>query len=211
MDGLLGLAISVAGAVVCRMVAVHHMGDRRPAPPRPRVIDSLGAAEEGELVKLTGQVHCMGEMLTAPLSGRPCIAYVAAAQAWRCKGVRHPIANAREMRIAPLLLVFGDGEVILHGDCIVDLRATAVSPRLADREVAFLERRKLESYLPSTTFAEAILRDGDRVSVSGVLLTDRGGERGYRDAPSHMRLVSRPGTPLTIGARSPLAMRRARR
>lgn len=182
-----------------RLVAGHHTGDRRSEPPpRPLVLESLAAPPEDAFVKLTGQVHSLGDTLTAPLSGRRCVAYVAEAQAWRCKGVRHPTANAREMKLAPLLLVSRGGELMLGGECVVAQRATNLSPRHPDRELAFLERRKLEGYLTSTTFAEAIIRDGDRISVTGVLLRDRGGESTYRDAPSQTRLVGRPDRPLTI-------------
>ena len=199
MDGWVSLAISVAGAAVVRLVAGHHTGDRRAEPPpRPLVLESLIAPQEDTFVKLTGQVHSLGDALTAPLSGRRCVAYVAEAQAWRCKGVRHPTANAREMKTAPLLLVSRGGELTISGECVVALRATSLSPREPERELAFLEKRKLDGYLASTTFAEAILRDGDRISVTGVLLRDRGGESTYRDAPSQTRLVSRPDRPLTI-------------
>jgi hypothetical protein len=124
---------------------------------------------------------------------------VAVAQAWRARGVRQLTASVREMKIAPLLLAFPDGEVVISGECLVELRAAKLSPRAPDREAEFLASRRRDGYLPSTKFAEAILRDGDRIWASGVLLRDRGGERGYRDAPSHMRLVSRPGCPLIIG------------
>jgi hypothetical protein len=163
------------------------------------VHDVLATAQEGEFVKLTGRIQYASESLVAPLSGRACVAYIAIAQAWRARRVPHPTANAREMKIAPLVVALADGQVAIHGDCAVELRTAAVSPRMPDREHAFLASRKLEGHLPATKFAEAVVRAGDRIWVTGVLRRDRGGETGYRDVPARMRLVGMPGRPLAIG------------
>lgn len=170
-----------------------------PPPPSPAEHEMLGTVQEGEFVKLTGQIQHAADSLTAPLSGRTCVAYIAIAQAWRARRVPHPTANAREMKIAPLVLVLRDGEVMIEGECVVELRTAAVSPRAPERELAFLATRKLASYLPSTRFAEAVVHAGDRIWVSGVLLRNHAGEHGYRDLPQRMRLVGMPGRPLTIG------------
>src|SRR5512140_3391221 len=53
--------------------------------------------------------------------------------------------------------------------------------------------------LSSSQIAEAVLRVGDRVWITGVLVYARGGEHGYRDRLFTMRLVGQPGQRLTIG------------
>ena len=181
---------------------------RPPRPLRPTVHHVLATTQDDEFILLTGRVQPRAESLIAPLSGTACVAYVAVAQPRHEAGASPPATHVQEMQIAPLVVTVQDGEVVIEaseGECVVKLRTSEISPRAPEQETAFLAKRQLQHYLPSMTFAEGVVRSGDRVWVSGVLVRDHGGEHGYRDLAQRMRLVSGPGKPLTIGrARQPL-------
>jgi hypothetical protein len=166
---------------------------------RPSARDSLGSVQDGEFVTLTGRIQSCAEPLTAPLSGAACAAYVAVARSPGGGSAVSLDVDLQEMKIAPLVVAVSDGSIIVEGECVVVLRTSAVSPRLPERERAFLARRQLQHYLPSTEFAEATLCVDDWIWVSGVAQRELAGDRGYRDQPVRTRLVSGPGRPLTLG------------
>ncbi len=172
---------------------------RAPAPPKPNVHETLASVQDGEFVKLTGRIQAATDSLAAALSGRPCIAYLAIARVWHSKAIPQLIADVREARAAPLVLAVHDAEVIIEGPCLMAWPTAAPSPRAPDREAAFLTSHKLERYLASTEFEEAVVHTGERIWVSGVVVHERAGEHGYRDSPLRTRLVTRPQRPLTIG------------
>ena len=174
-------------------------------PARPMVHHGLATAQEGEYITLTGRIETSTGTLVAPLSSSECVAYVAVARSFPLRGAgpggrtAPPSVDLCEMKIAPLVIAVQDGTVTIEGDCNVSLRPRPVSPRDVQREAEFLARRQLKHFLRSTEFTEAVLRVGDRVWVSGVLVYESGGEHGYRDRPVRMRLEHRPGRPLSIG------------
>ena len=154
---------------------------------------------DGEFVELTGRILAIAEPLVAALSGTQCVAYTAVAQVWHSKKIPQLIADLREMKLSPIMVAIEDGELIVEGDCFVQWPTASVSPRVLEREAAFLARHKLERYLDSTEFEEGVVHAGDRIWVRGVVVRDRSGEHGYREAPLRTRLVTGPDRPLTIG------------
>jgi hypothetical protein len=170
----------------------------RDRAPGGTVHDSLLTAQDGELVVMTGRLRSSTGTLLAPLSGTACIAYVAAARS-RYTERAPPLVDVWEMKAAPFVLELTDGDVLIDGECTVELRDTEVAPRVTEREVAFLAKRQLQHFLPSIAFAETRIGIGDRIWVSGVLMRELSGEHGYRDSSERMRLVARPGHSLEIG------------
>lgn len=168
-------------------------------PPRAKVHEALASVRDGDFVQLTGKLQPATEALAAALSGTPCVAYVAVAQVWHSKKIPQLIAEIREAKAQPLVLVVKDGEVTLDGDCELEWPTAPPSPRAPDREAAFLASRKLERYLKFTEFQEGVVRSSDQVWVRGIAVRDQGGEHGYRDAPVRTRLVASPDRPLMIG------------
>lgn len=131
------------------------------------------------------------------------------ARVWHSKKIPQLIAEIREVKLAPLVLVVTHGEVVIDGDCAVEWPTAALSPRVPDREAALLASHKLERYQEFTEFEEGVVRSGDQIWVRGVVVRDRSGEHGYRDSPVRTRLVAGPNRPLAIG-RPRRGARRAR-
>jgi hypothetical protein len=211
MTGWIGI---MAFSVLVRVLVSHVRQDRPALPPRlfppsmprlrpvrPRVHRVLATAQDGEFVTLTGRIQGSTDPLTAPLSGTPCVAYLAVAQAWPDARGPKPAVNAREMKAVPLVVSVEDGEITIDSECVVMLRTTPVVPAAPERAAEFLARRQLQDHVPSMMFKEGVVRAGDRIWVRGNLVRerDRRGEHGYRDLAERIRLVSRPGRPLTIG------------
>ncbi|HEY0988537.1 MAG TPA: hypothetical protein VGD80_15840 [Kofleriaceae bacterium] len=172
------------------------------APARsepPSVRDELASVQDGEYVALTGRIQSCAETLTAPLSGAACAAYLAVARSRLRDYAPTPDVDLVEMRVAPMVVAVSDGSVVLEGECVVVARTTEVSPRDSERERAFLVRRQLQHFLPSTQFSEATLSVDDWVWVSGVAQREFTGEHGYRDRPVRFRLISGPGRSVALG------------
>jgi len=168
-------------------------------PSRPRVHAALRTAQDGEFITITGRIQRSSGTLTAPLSGTACAAYAAYARSVPDDQGTPPRVDLREMKLASLAIEVADGTVSIEGDGLVWLRCAPVSPRNIERETAFLAGQQLQHLLPSTALTEAVLQVGDRVWVSGVLVSEPGGEHGYRDRPVQLRLEARPGQPLSLG------------
>jgi hypothetical protein len=181
-----------------------------PRSERPSIRDGLASLKDGEFVMLTGRIHSCAETLTAPLSGTACAAYVAGAQSRRGEHAVSPDVEILEMKIAPLVVSGSDGSFLVDGECVIKLRTRGVSPRSPERERAFLAKRQLQHYLPSTEFSEATLSVGDRIWVSGVAQRELAGEHSYRDQAELTRLVSGTGRPLTLGRARVSSRRRPR-
>jgi len=171
---------------------------RQPAGPVEH--DSPTMAMSGDFVRLVGHVRS-ADTLTAAVSGRRCVAYLARAR------VRRPhrdqlVADILETKLAPVVVVVGGDEVAIGGDCVIEWPTTPVAHSVLDRAVAFLASRNVAHYAASTEFEEAVIQSGDRVWITGTLVQQRGRELGYRDLPVYLRLVASRQHPLTIGPAS---------
>lgn len=148
----------------------------------------LGAgARDHDRVRATGEVHALDELLIAPLSGEPCVAY----RTWVW-----PLGSPRTSRlqetaqVQPFRLRFDDREVIVDGiGAVIALRRTREPRAERDpmRALSFLARHGVET--DRGVFGEMVLRPGDRVTAAGTLLQlhlavpPREQTGGYRDAP----------------------------
>jgi hypothetical protein len=161
-----------------------------------------------ELVTVEGTVIATATALTAPLSGRPCVAYHAVAMLYRVQGgERILFGTINEHRLTPFELeVERGGETLLiDGD-----RAELVEPprplipRKLELEQRFVARHDQPAELARYGgFEEAVIAIGDRVRVQGLALAEAHStaEQLYRDGAQRIRIVAHTAHPLTIGRR----------
>ena len=161
-----------------------------------------------ELVTVEGTVTTTATVLTAPLSGRPCVAYHAVAMLYRVqRGNVIPVGTIDEHRLTPFeLKLERDGETLLiDGD-----RAELVEPpgplipRKLELEQRFVARHDQPAELARHSgFEEAVIAIGDRVRVQGMALSEAHSatDQLYRDGAQRIRIVAHTAHPLTIGRR----------
>jgi hypothetical protein len=179
--------------------------------PRALVHDAHGA------VRLTGRIRRIGELLRAPLSGRPCVAYeVLIDEPGRPNGPgAAPWRRRVELRdMSPFLLADESGEARIDpsGPVIMDLnhdRTGGTGGKFPG------EHEALASFLSSIDvvatnwlgrwrlfrYVEGVLEEGELVSVSAesVLEVDPTGERaGPRSPPRRLVLRGSEALPLLI-------------
>ena len=160
-------------------------------------------AREGAVVRVVGRVTAGGELLIAPVSGRPCVAY--------------------EFEVRP------KGEERIGGDCSsrpfgLDDEGTRAATSSACRVMALrrrIEERGTGDDVPAPlaawleenhssdewrsmrklTWWESRVEPGDTVAVVGVARRqiDPDGEAGYRDAPTVLMLDDADDAPLSVG------------
>lgn len=154
---------------------------------------------EGEIATVTGVVRAVGPLLTAPLSGREVVLYEASAM----------LPNDGELvqrEISSFELETAEGTVLID-DAAAELafEPRSLIPRQLDREIAFLVASgRPRSAVRTAELAETAVAPGDRIAVHGLVVVEHdhasAEERGYREgSPARLRLVGRPGVPLTIG------------
>jgi len=178
------------------------------AVARRRLKHGVAALVEGELVTVTGTVRSIREPLIAPLSGKQCAAYESR---MRPRLGRSPLSNVLdnpvdifERKMVPFELETRHGLVLVDGtDAELALTSTPIIPRKLDREVAFLARHERElTWRRDARLEEIAVELGGEVSVQGIVIVDMSpsaDERGFRDAPSRMRIIAHAAHPLTIG------------
>lgn len=194
MDLLLLLGAVVGGIVVGVTALV-----------RQRALAGRVEFRDHELVTATGVVRGGGETLTAPLSGRACIAYESRGRLFQTRASIELLAAPLDAASLPFVVATRGGDVLVDGTAL----AFAVPPeRLVERsealELAFLARHGVApDRHDEVQFDEVIIAAGARVTIRGVAILERdgraAGERGYRDdAPATIRLVPHGETPVTI-------------
>lgn len=195
--------VVVGGVALVRMAmasaAQDRSGPRQPIflPPRsamePRAETArparhrhLTTTAAGQHVALSGRIVSATGSLTAPLSGDTCVAYAVASLGpelpWRSEAV-------------PLLVAVSGGTVAVPRDVELQLRLRPV----ADADPAHVAALCAEGLVTRRELLEAVLRIGDPVWVSGVIVADHAGEQGYRDHAIAMRIEGRPGIPVRMG------------
>jgi hypothetical protein len=196
------VALVVFGVAVYKAMrsATEHKRLRRELVNSPPL--SLGSPDGG-VVRFTGVVRPI-ELLTAPLTGRPCVMYCS-----RVDNVAVLGPKAWDVRIAasitPFVLEGDDGaKVRIDGQAIVELPETRAND--ADRKRQFLVANGVTAEQGGRPrFREILVEPGMRVSIVGQLSRDPSSEpstveRGFRaDQPPVVRLVGNPTHPLVIG------------
>jgi hypothetical protein len=188
---LVVLGVSAAGVLLtdlCRLLHIQITEDaakpavlRLPGPP---------ATNDGATRTMPGRVQAV-ETLEAPLSGERCVGFRIAGE--------HALGPIDDGRCLSFTLVAdtGDPLPVEVGQAWLDLplsgasRSAALGGALGD----FLRPRGFAA--KHAELDEALLRDGDRVEVTGRVETRLRAE-GYRSTVSADVLVGLPGSPLVI-------------
>jgi len=184
--------------------AVHHRVLGPQARARRRLARGTATIADRAIVTLTGTVRAPAGALTAPLSGRECVAYHATASLYDLlHHARVPVATLEEHRMTGFELEHDGTVVLVHGDrAELDQLPAPLIPRDLELERAFVVRHGHPAERARHGgFEEATIAAGDRVRVQGLAMieADPMGERGYRDGVGQVRIVGHPAHPITIG------------
>lgn len=193
------------------------------AQKRSALRAKIGAApsefEDNAVVTLTGTVKLLAEPLIAPLSGKPCVAYRAVARTYAMRGpggavlagvvlgggMRRARVLDREVEsveMVPFVLATRTGDVIVDGTtCELVVPGAPIIPRRLEREQKFLVDMELDATARDAGFDESRVEVGAKVKVHGISrseLAEHGGETGFREAPTRIRITGDDAHPLTI-------------
>ena len=140
---------------------------------------------EGAQVKVTGTVQALDDMLVAPLSGRPCVAY--RSRVWGAAHLR-PDAGGETMQLRPFVIDRGPAEsVIVDGDhAVFSLPYVTLAETDRERELSFLARHGMPRQ--RARFSEVALEIGMQITIAGTLVLSPVDEPpidelGFRDLP----------------------------
>ncbi|MEJ7603242.1 MAG: hypothetical protein WKG01_35470 [Kofleriaceae bacterium] len=168
---------SMRERIYARWKLRHHADLDTDLVPEPR---------EGSPVRVTGVVQSLDDLLIAPLSGKPCVAY--RSRVWAA--LRHA-ASAETMQLRPFVLDCGNADsVIVDGDhAVFSLPYVALVDADRDREHSFLARHGLQRQ--RARFSEVALEIGMTVTIAGTLVLSPVDEPpvdelGFRDLPPPM-------------------------
>jgi hypothetical protein len=178
---------------------------------------SIASVSEGETVRIVGTLECAESRLTAPLTGRSCVAYqviYAIEEAGLGLRKRRTETTARQFFIRDDT---GLVHVCIETPTLAPLRDRHWSfgqilgaPELFERYLArhrlsrrrFLFKRRAE-------FFEGILEKGQRVAVTGVARWDVDAQdavTNYREAPRRLTIDATDTVPVMV-SNDPRAMR----
>jgi hypothetical protein len=214
-----GTVLVVAAAGSAAIGGARKLIERRKARKQLAARPALGTqTPEGTLVRVTGVVRACDRTLIAPLSGETCV--VARTRMWVGNTYFRRAVKPRESFAMVTFELVRDGEppVSVEGDlALLDLSTHKLrrprgkaSPERARREQLLLEHAIPHAQLRRARFDETIVREGDRVSVVGLMMFDDAlvapptSELGFRDtARAAVRIAGNVDHPLVIG--QPLA------
>jgi hypothetical protein len=176
--------------------------------PRARARRRLAASAEtplddGTVVTLTGTVRALAHV-EAPISGTPCVAFLAWGMASRGSGDENP-QRISTQHVLPFELVTAHGVVRVEAAALIEIThpTHAILPRDLDREAKFLVAHGFNAWLVGTSyFQQATISDGDTIRVQGLALVEHAppsDAHGYRETERSIRLVAHGEHPLTIG------------
>lgn len=163
----------------------------------PVLTDATG---DGEVARAAGTVRAEGELLTAPLSGRACVAYrtiVRARNLMDAIEVAEVIAFTLDTTAGPLRV---DGTHAVLGSRRI--RFARVDPARAER--VMLANGWRPAKRPSPRYVEHVIELGARVEVAGLVMREANdappaSELGFRDeAAPRVRLAGDAAHPLII-------------
>ncbi|MEP6866435.1 MAG: hypothetical protein ABJE66_37805 [Deltaproteobacteria bacterium] len=169
----------------------------RRARDRSQRLGTPDRIEDHGLVTLRGTVKQLGTPLTAPLTGRGCVAYRATGRTFTKVGHRKEVdAEETETAMTPFVLVTKHGEVTVDGTtCELPTRSEPIIPRKLELEQKFMKRVMLIGSADTAGFDEIVVKPGMKIAVYGVVreeVTSSGGETGFREAPKQLRISGEP-------------------
>jgi hypothetical protein len=210
-----GTILVVAAVGSAAVGAARKLIERRQARKQLAARPALGTqTPEGTLVRVTGVVRACDRTLVAPLSGEACV--VSRARMWVGNTYVRRAVKPRESFAMVAFELVRDGEppVRVEGNrALLDLSTHKLrrprgkaSPERARREQLLLEHAIPHAQLRHARFDETIVREGDRVSVVGLMMLDDAlvappaSELGFRDrAQAAVRIAGNADHPLVIG------------
>ncbi|HEU4613449.1 MAG TPA: GIDE domain-containing protein [Kofleriaceae bacterium] len=181
----------------------------RKAPARP-----IAQLRDDELGKVVGKARALEAVLTAPLTGRACVYFIATVEEHRSTGKTHYWKTIiKEARGVPFVLEDGSGRAIVDATAArlaIDFDGRSQSGTFDDpteAERAFLARHgeKGQGWIFNRRlrYREAVIAEGETIAVLGAGTRepdpDAPPTEAYRgDAPTRLRLTSSPRYPLVI-------------
>jgi hypothetical protein len=160
------------------------------------------ALADGEIVSLTGTVAPIGELLVAPVSGKPCVVFTAQARFFLRFGrqVRF-LGNHVEIKAVPFELVAPLARVVVDPtQHRLLVRLSPSIPRSFARERAWLDGIDAQHGEPSCE--EACIEPGARIVVRGIAQRELDetatAETGFREPPTRFRIIGDPQRPVLI-------------
>lgn len=175
---------------------------------------SLNELPEDTHGRVIGQARALGEQLVGPLTGRPCVYYIAMVEEQRSTGrSSYWRTVASETRGVPFMLEDGTGRAIIDpngAQVALDFDGNSKSGTFNNADPvqeAFLARHGQNSegwvFNKTLRYREAMIEIGETISVlgSGTREPDPNAapEAAYRGSPpTRLRLTSSPRFPLII-------------
>ncbi len=192
LAAFLGIGSAVAGvSALLRLVgldAAHRRLLRELQEGTTRAIDTL---QHGEVARVVGKVEARSQVIPAPLSGRPCVAWEVSV--WQPISLRAWRRCASAGDHVPFAILDGTGRAAVTGKrtrsySVVDheerFESTAA---LSERAQAYVDARGLSRLLEVgmiTHFKESVLSPDELAVVVGHVhrVDDRGGRTIYRES-----------------------------
>lgn len=160
----------------------------------------LARAREGQLVELLGVVHRASVLLTSPISGNVCCGYTVTV---RRQGNEGWAIVLERSRAESLIVVDSTARAVvraraLNVDGLHTERILVPAGTLPSELAAFAAAEGL-SFEPGMVVTEAIVREGDRVRVTGRAHREAGAAEGhYRKAAEEWVIREPPAGPLNV-------------
>ena len=164
---------------------------------------------ESVLGRVVGRVRPLGETLLSPLTGRPCVCFVAEIYSDFTPG-----GTYRETRSVPFVIEDDSGRAIVDADnARFDLQLAVTgacgraSATAAERAMFVRRGRGSTAELEAWTFREGVIASGATITVLGAGAREPDpegpidGGAVYREMPTRLRLFARRGYPLAISDR----------
>ena len=163
-----------------------------------------GELVDATLVSLTGTVSPIGAPLVAPVSGKPCVAFVARARVFaghRRTGTRF-IGEHVDRNAIPFELVTDTTRVVVDPTVCRLLAPMSPSiPRSLEREQAWLAGVEI-ARLGERSCEEACIEPHSRVVVRGVAMRElddaASSETGFREPPTRFRIIGDHRSPVLL-------------
>jgi hypothetical protein len=177
---------------------------------------AIAALKPDERAKITGVVAARDELLTAPISGQPCIAFqvvIEGREPFLVFSGAPPVTSeglhewVRREACGAFTLTDDTGTAVIEGPCLLALEPDdAAYTDLPPSVFALLQDEvgptKASKYARGSAmrFREAVLKPGDRVSVLGRarMELDPAGRGSYREAPMLNHITGTTKEPVTI-------------
>jgi hypothetical protein len=173
---------------------------------------AIGELAEGQRGRVIGEAFPLDETLTAPLTGRPCVYYLAIVEE-RTPTDKSPKPFVEEIRSVPFVLTDGTGRAVVDprgAKMAIDFDSRTTSGMFDDAtkiEAGFLERHHRASrgalFNKGLVYMEAIIHVGERIAVLGEGVREPDPDvpptAEYRgEQPTRLRMTGTRRAPLVI-------------